>query len=370
MKIIHCADIHLDSKMDTHISKEQAKERKAELLHTFSRMVDYAELNGIGTILIAGDLFDTKNVSATARNHVRAVIIGHPQIRFFYLQGNHDEGSFVSGLGEVPDNLYLFDGAWKSYVLDEDGMVILTGLELNKENAGALGNTLTLDMEKTNLVMLHGQEAEYEGKDKAEMIPLAGLKNKGIDYLALGHIHFYKEEALDARGVYCYPGCLEGRGFDECGEHGFVVLEIDDSTKRIAGREFVPIASRRLYTITVDISDCLTTAEILQAMEERTKELDYSADSLIQYELVGNVDAAAEKNTELLQKQMENRFYFVRVKDLSKYRVDYSMFELDKSLKGEFIRHVKAQADLSEEEKAAVIHYGIQALTGEEIIEI
>lgn len=28
MKIIHCADLHLDSKMTSNLSKEQAKERK------------------------------------------------------------------------------------------------------------------------------------------------------------------------------------------------------------------------------------------------------------------------------------------------------------------------------------------------------
>ena len=48
------------------------------------------------------------------------------------------------------------------------------------------------------------------------------LKNKNIDYLALGHVHKYKMEKLDNRGIYCYSGCLEGRGFDECGDKGCV----------------------------------------------------------------------------------------------------------------------------------------------------
>ena len=38
MKIIHCADIHLDSKMSANLTKEKARERKTELfriwLHT------------------------------------------------------------------------------------------------------------------------------------------------------------------------------------------------------------------------------------------------------------------------------------------------------------------------------------------------
>ena len=86
MKIIHCADLHLDSKMTANLSKEQAKERKMEILRTFSRMVDYAAKNGVKVIIIAGDLFDTRNVSATARNLVRDTILKHPHIDFLYLK--------------------------------------------------------------------------------------------------------------------------------------------------------------------------------------------------------------------------------------------------------------------------------------------
>ena len=94
MKIIHCADLHLDSKMTANLTKEKAKERKMEILRTFSRMVEYAVKNGVSVIIIAGDLFDTRNVSATVRNYVRDVIVNHPDIDFLYLKGNHDNDNF------------------------------------------------------------------------------------------------------------------------------------------------------------------------------------------------------------------------------------------------------------------------------------
>ena len=53
MKFIHCADLHLDSKMNANLEKDKAKERKAELLHTFERMISYARQNEISGILIA-----------------------------------------------------------------------------------------------------------------------------------------------------------------------------------------------------------------------------------------------------------------------------------------------------------------------------
>ena len=42
MKIIQCADLHLDSRMTSNLNPDKAKERKAEILNTFVNMVDYA----------------------------------------------------------------------------------------------------------------------------------------------------------------------------------------------------------------------------------------------------------------------------------------------------------------------------------------
>ena len=55
MKIIHCADLHLDSKMTSNLSKEQAKERKMEILRTYSRMIEYAKNNDVKAIIIVSD---------------------------------------------------------------------------------------------------------------------------------------------------------------------------------------------------------------------------------------------------------------------------------------------------------------------------
>ena len=75
MKILHCADLHLDSKLTANLDKDRAKERKGEILHTFEKMIQYAVEQEIYVILIAGDLFDTRHVSANARNIVLHAII-------------------------------------------------------------------------------------------------------------------------------------------------------------------------------------------------------------------------------------------------------------------------------------------------------
>lgn len=362
--MIHCADLHLDSKMTTNLTKEQAKERKNEILRTFTRMVDYAKKNDVTVILIAGDLFDTRNVSAMVRNTVHDIIVQNSQIDFLYLRGNHDNDNFLSKLDELPKNLYLFSDKWETY---QYGSVKITGLELNQENQLTAYNTLLLNHDDFNIVVMHGQTALYKNKDKVEVISIDDLRNKNIDYLALGHVHGFAIDKLDRRGVYCYPGCLEGRGFDECGQKGFVLLDIDTEKKK-ATVDFVPHASRELHTVEVDITGAETTQDVSQRMVEQIRKYQYSSTSLMKFELVGQLRVEAELDIRFLEEQFEDCFYLVKVSDKTKLLVDYRNYENDISLKGEFVRLVCA-SDLSEEEKTRVIRIGILALQGEEIFE-
>ena len=60
-------------------------------------------------------------------------------------------------------------------------------------------------------------------------------------------------------------------------------------------------------------------------------------------------------------------FYFLKIEDKPKIKIDYMKYKNDISLKGEFIRLVLEQKDLSEEEKSRVIYTGIKALSNEDI---
>lgn len=362
MKLIHCADLHLDSRMTANLSGEQAKERKNEILGTFKRMVDYAQKNGVKVILIAGDLFDTRNVSATVRNAVRDAILDHPDIDFLYLVGNHDNDNFLSKLEEIPQNLKLFGENWKSYSY---GSVVISGIEISAKNQSYLYNSLVLSNDVFNVVTMHGQLADYKSKEYAETISLNHLKNKNIDYLALGHVHSYRMEPLDKRGVYCYCGCLEGRGFDECGEKGFVLLDINEKTKQ-ATTQFISAARRNLYTVQIDVSGVLTTQEAAKRIEQSLSKLSYPSKSMVKFVLTGQVDVECEINCDFLQEMFHDYFYYVKVYNETKLLVNFYDYEKDESLKGEFVRMV-LQSDMDEEKKSEVIRCGIMALSGEEL---
>lgn len=363
MKIIHCADLHLDSPMTANLTKEQARERKKEMLRTFMRMVDYAIQYEVRVILIAGDLFDTHNISATTRNVVWDAIRSHPEIDFLYLRGNHDwDGNFISKQLEIPENLKLFSNEWQRYTY---GNVEIWGLEMPQEKDPMQYSVPVFDADAYNIIMLHGQLTEYRNKKQTECISLSDLRHKNIDYLALGHVHEYQTERLDARGIYCYPGCLEGRGFDECGEKGFILLDINEEGMTAETR-FVPAAQRELYILSVDVSGIQTTQDAARRIEDVISERALPQKSLVTIELNGSVDVECEFSCEFLQELFADYFYFVKIVNKTKMYVDYHAYEHDASLKGEFIRMVM-QSGLPEETRAEVIRCGLMALTGEEV---
>ena len=207
---------------------------------------------------------------------------------------------------------------------------------------------------------MHGQVAEYKSKDGAPVISLPHLTNKNIDYVALGHIHDYKMAKLDSRGIWCYSGCLEGRGFDECGEKGFVLLDIGEKIEA----KFIPLAQRVIHEVEVPLAGSLTYNEIMKSISSAVANLP--SKDIIQIDLTGEISEETEIETDSYESVVKSDydFYYIRVKDKTETKIDFEKYENDVSLKGEFIRLVKENDDLSDEEKSKIIMTGIKALAG------
>ena len=352
MKLIHCADIHLDSPMETNLSADKARERKLEIRSTFARMVRVAADEGVEAILIAGDLFDGARVTKSTENYVLDLIASYPMIDFYYLSGNHDQGSALANSAQLPANLYTFGKVWSTY---RRGNIAITGAAVPD------ADTLALNTDEVNILLLHGQERRSAGVAGEDIIHLGRFKNKGIDYAALGHIHEYRPIRLDARGIACYSGCLEGRGFDECGTKGYVLLNVEGG--RILHR-FVPFATRTLHTVECDVTGFSSGLDLEERMLASVGNIEQT--DMVKVVLTGTTSAEAILDLAHLRGVLAERFYFAKVKDETRICIHAEDYAHDISLKGEFVRRVMASS-LSESEKERVIACGFRALSGEEL---
>ncbi len=352
MKLLHCADLHLDARMQTHLPKAVARERKRELLGAFSRLVEFAEKES-AALLVAGDIFDTATPSAVSKQFVKDVIRSHPTVPFLMLTGNHDgEGLSLFEGEQIPPNLTLFGERFDRVRFPDCDIYGFSGNDIPY-------GELTLDKERKNIVLLHGA-VKKSGKPKAGEIVLSLLADKGIDYLALGHYHAYQSGPLDKRGVYVYPGCPEGRGFDECGERGFVLLDTEGEGIR---HRFIRFAKRTLHDRFLDITDLSDMQAIIDAAEAAIATLPDT--DMVKLTLRGYFEEGLIKDISRLSERLSARFFFAEVKDESRLHLVPEVYQNDISLKGEFIRRVLASG-LSEEIGSRVIAAGLSALRGEE----
>lgn len=361
MRIIHCADVHLGSSLTSNYDSFAAKERQGELFTTFTRMLEYAENNHVEAVIIAGDLFDKDSGIKKIKTNVLKAVASHPDAKVFYLKGNHDNKADTE---EVPENMKLFNEDWTSYDLGDK--VTITGTELSRSNSGIIYNTLNLDRDRFNIVVLHGQQSQYDAKNDAEVINIRSLRNKGIDYLALGHIHTYSCQELDNRGWYCYSGCLEGRGFDEPGKHGFVLLDINENTMTFE-RTFVPFSKREIFHEEIDVGDAASSFEIAEKIKKRIRELGIGNKDIAEFVMTGDVSLDAEIDENLITQQAKDLVYYLKIKNKTRIKIDYAQYQYDESLKGEFVRLVQSDGSLSEDIKAEIIKMGIDVLAGKEI---
>ena len=351
MRILHCADIHLDSKLNANFDSVKSRERRAELVISFKHLVDYAIDNYIDAIIIAGDLFDTGVISNATIGVVEHCIRKNPQVDFYYLRGNHDEKDVLGELN-LP-NLKVFGKDWTYYRPTNGERVVIAGAIEPSEAP-------VLNASDINIAVLHGQVYENGATDA---INLTKLRHKAIDYLALGHIHKYQIAELDSRGMYFYPGCLESRGFDECDEHGVVILDIDDNGT--IKRNFVKWGERQVYRINVDISECLNTFDALEKITGTLEEKRVNERDMVEIVLTGNMSELAKISLAILEGELSKQYYCVKIKDSTGIKIDLEDYTKEISLKSEFIRLVMRDSSLDEDTKKEIIRTGLLALAGE-----
>ena len=345
MKIIHAADIHLGSKLDSKFSKTISDQRKVEVRNTFKRLVEYANSNSISLIMLSGDIFDSNTPVKKDKDFFYNVIKNNPNITFLYLKGNHD----VSNTNvETYDNLKVFSSSWQSYKFNN---IVISAIELDDSNMSSFYSTLTLNENNVNIVMLHGQIGS-SNKD----INLLKLRNKNIDYLALGHIHSYSTGKIDDRAIYVYSGCLEPRGFDELNEKGFVEIEIIDNKLT---HKFVSFSQRVIKEEQVDIS---LMDEAYDISEKIKKEININLNNIYRFKLIGETDIDVSDMLEDIEQYLKDQAYFINVVDKTSKVFDIHKYDYDLSLKGEFVRTVYQNEDYTEEERIKIISLGLKAL--------
>ncbi len=352
MKFIHTSDIHIGSALTSRLEPIRAKERKRELVETFRKTVFEAIGYGASGYIIAGDLFDTESPSERTVKSVLSIIEEARGISFYYLAGNHEK-DIIAARRELPKNLNVFGKEWTKFKL---GNTVIWG---RSTTSADMFSELTLSENEQNIIVLHGELKDRSAE--GGVIGRRDIAELPVDYVALGHHHSHSEEKISRRTSIVYSGTPEGRGFDETGEKGYVLLDIDKSVSY----KFIKRAKRTLHLIKVSLDGIREEREIYERTEAELRKIPSS--DIVRVELCGSCIPEITKDLKTIEARFAKSFYAFDVKDSSGLYIDMDSYKNDRSLKGEFIRLVMSKDGLSREEKERIIECGLKALLGESI---
>ena len=242
MKVLHSADWHLGAPMTRW--GDDARQALASVPDKIAALV---RSQACDLVLLAGDLFDglpSRETWLQFRNALEDMTVP-----VCIAPGNHD---FVTAVSlwqtEVfPGNVHIF----KRPVPES---VVLDSLDCRIYGAGYNGMDcppLLRDFraeghERYVLGLFHGDPMVRN----SPYCPITGdqVRESGLDYLALGHIH--QTGAFRAGSTLCaWPGCPMGRGYDECGEKGVLLVTLDDG----ADARFLPLNLPRFHDLTLSV---------------------------------------------------------------------------------------------------------------------
>ena len=368
VKILHCADIHIGA-AESFLGA-RADLRRYETVLTFERIIDTAVNAGVDVVAVAGDLFDSNTADARLYRPVLEKIASVPDIKVLFAAGNHDpllsSSPFLKN--KNPGNLYVFPEHDHCFTFDDIKLRAYGRSFGNVYMQGEQSFGITPpDDEYVNLMVLHG-ELTGDLSSQYNAVTAEFIKNSGMDYIALGHIHKRTEPQKSGNTYYAYCGCPEGQGFDETGEKGVYVGTVG---KSLCALEFIPLAKRRHFHIKTDVTGLASQAEIVNKIAEDIKNTAGSGweENLYKIELTGGVKEGADVNTAEIIARISEAVYYAKVKDSTVPALDMEQIASEISLKGLFVKNMLSRMENAskdeKEELAAALRLGLKAFDSE-----
>lgn len=362
MRVLHAADLHLDSAFAA-LSAEKARQRRRESRELLERLAALVKEEQIDLVLLAGDLFDGERVYPETILRLKDAL-GKMECPVFIAPGNHDpyirSSPYVRE--EWPENVTIFRTENMEAVEAASPGCVVHGAaftDQHRTSEALAGYTAPKDG-KIHLLCLHG--AVDEPGSEYGNISRGQIAGSGFDYLALGHIHQYSGAQTCGGSAWAYCGCPEGRGFDETGDKGVVIADVQKGSTAL---RFVPLCRRRYRILRADVTDC-SAAEALEHVMPATAQ-----DDICRIIFTGEV---GEEGVDIraLEADYGSRFYELQIRDETVPAEDIWLRCGEDSLRGLFLKELRGryEAAANDEEKEIIIsavRFGLAAMDGRDL---
>ena len=357
MKFVHMADMHFDTPFANLSSKNNfGKKRRLDQRQILKKIINYIKENKINYFFISGDLYENEYIRKTTIEYINDLFKEIPETKIFITPGNHDP--------------YLKNSMYNNFKWSENVKIFTSKIEkVETPEADIYGvgfddfycpslNVENINIEnknKINILITHGA---LNASDKLQLqynpMNKNNLNKLGFDYLALGHIH-KPDYNTEQNQRIVYPGSTIAMGFDELGEHGFIMGNLEKEKIEL---ELIKADDKEFKELEFDISNIIDFEKLI----EEINNLKLDENKFYKIILVG------KRNFEIDLLQL-NKFILleniIKIKD--KTILNYDLKELinNTTLKGIFAQELLNELEnknYSEEEINKILEIGLEAL--------
>ncbi len=350
LTLLHAADFHLDSPFRA-LPPQEAQRRRQGQRETLDALRDLALDHRADLVLLPGDLFDSQETYPETLEALSRVL-GQMPCPVVIAPGNHDYYDVKSPYARMawPDNVHIFQHeAVTSFSFPDLGVTVygcaftgpfretdpLAGFHAPGDGNLAIG-------------CLHGDVGKH-----SRYAPIApeSLAQSGLAYAALGHVHAF-EAHTDVPTPWAYSGCIQGRGFDELGDKGALLIHLENGQ---VGGKLLPLPGPRYWELSAPVDG-------VEAALEGVAKDDY-----VRLTLTG---AAQSLDLSALRDLGGAKCKVFELRDETVPPLDLWARLEDESLTGYFLREMKSRLDAAEDKDKdllqAALRCGLAALEGRE----
>lgn len=237
-RFIHAADLHLDSPFTglSGVSGVLRRHMRESTFTALDRLVQLAVAEKADFVVIAGDVYDSSNISLRAQLRFTEAMerLNDEGIGVYVIHGNHDPLDSPRLAVTLPPNVHVFGPEPEAVIVRrrEDGReaALVSGMSYPTakvtENI-ALRYPKTAQGELFTIGLLHANVDGDQAHETYAPCTRRDLVERGYDYWALGHIH--TRRTWQESPPIVYPGNIQGRSIRETGPKGCYMVHVDES---------------------------------------------------------------------------------------------------------------------------------------------
>ncbi|AKT43323.1 metallophosphoesterase family protein [Chondromyces crocatus] len=274
LKIVHAADLHIDSPLRGLERYEGAPvaQIRGATRRAFENLIGLCLAEEVDLLLLAGDIYDgdwrdynTGLFFAAQLSRLRSA-----GVRVIMVRGNHDAQSQITRHLELPEHVRVLDHQAPERIVDERLGVAVVGQSfptraVTDDLAAAYPDALP---GLFNIGLLHTALGGREGHENYAPCTLGTLLGRGYQYWALGHIH--AREVVNADPLVVFPGNLQGRHAREAGEKGATLLTVEGG--RVTSMVHRPLDVVRWQVCEVDVSGAQSGLDAVDLAREQLEQ--------------------------------------------------------------------------------------------------